>query len=254
MKVRCQVIRPQDARQYRQRSVSVLTRSDITQDSSTIRHVDYPETSATRPPPEITLSPNTRERLTAAKLAQDEVKDHVRAQALVMREHQYEELRIIRQFRESTAREKREREELSHLQQVDDFERTILEFETRQAVEERTADLIRTEVRMAAFREYMTRRRVAAVRQSQLEQDRMLAEQMGLEAIIAATEIQAQIEAQIQAQEAAEEREQIRQERLRECAVCMVEDDMDDMIQTPCAHWYCSIDLHSKFSYISILC
>ncbi|TRX91671.1 hypothetical protein FHL15_007453 [Xylaria flabelliformis] len=235
MEPRCQLIRPRDARQYRQRSVSALTRFYITQDLSTVKRLDYSETPATRHSPKLALSPNTYEELTAVKLAQNEVEDHVRAQALVMRERQYEELRTIRLFRESAAREKRERE-LSHQQQMDDFERMILEFETRQGVEERTADLIRREVRMAPFREYMTRRRAAAARQRQIEQDRMLAEQMEAVAIFEV--------AGIQAQEAAEQREQTRRQHLRECVVCMEEDDMSDMIQVPCEHWYCLEDLH----------
>ena len=46
-----------------------------------------------------------------------------------------------------------------------------------------------------------------------------------------------------------EEVERIRQERLRECAVCMDEADIDQMVQLPCTHWYCIEDLDSKSSW-----
>ncbi|KAI1192581.1 hypothetical protein F5X97DRAFT_337453 [Nemania serpens] len=67
----------------------------------------------------------------------------------------------------------------------------------------------------------------------------MLAEQVEEEARIE--------EAQIRAQEEAEGRERVRRERLRECAVCMEEDDMGAMIQAPCVHWYCHEDLQTAF-------
>ncbi|KAI0542647.1 hypothetical protein GGR58DRAFT_451363 [Xylaria digitata] len=242
MEVKCQVIRPKDARQYRQRSVSVLPRADPTQRSAASRYVEYPEASAApRPPPELVLSPNTYERLAAAKRAQDEFIDHVRAEALAMRERQYEELGTIRRFRESAAREKQEREEALRQQQMDDFEQIMLEFETRRAIEEeeRIAEAVRREAIRDSIRESMARMRDEAARQRQLEEDRILAEHMEAEARIE--------EAQIQAQQEAEERERIRRERLRECAVCMEEDDMGSMIQAPCAHWYCHEDLQTAF-------
>ena len=49
-----------------------------------------------------------------------------------------------------------------------------------------------------------------------------------------------------QAERAAEE-ERIRQERLRECAVCMEAEDVDRMIQLRCQHWYCPEDLLSRY-------
>jgi hypothetical protein len=45
----------------------------------------------------------------------------------------------------------------------------------------------------------------------------------------------------------AEEAERRRQERLRECVVCMDSSDMEFMIETPCEHWYCLDDLQSEF-------
>ncbi|KAI0486635.1 hypothetical protein F4859DRAFT_308544 [Xylaria cf. heliscus] len=242
MEVKCQVIRPKDARQYRKRSVSVLPRPGPRQGSAATRYVEYPEASAVpQPLPELVLSPSTYERLEAAKRAQDELIDHVRAEALAMRDHQYDELRRIKQFRELAARERREREEALRQQQMDDFEQIMLEFETRRAIEEeeRIAEVAQREVIRDSIRESMTRMRDEAARQRQLEEDRILAEQMEEEARIEET--------QIQAQEEAEERERIRRERLRECAVCMEADDMGSMIQAPCMHWYCPEDLQTAF-------
>ncbi|RYC54653.1 hypothetical protein CHU98_g11560 [Xylaria longipes] len=197
--------------------------------------------AAPRRPPELVLSPNTYERLAAAKRAQDGLTDQVRAEALVMRERQSEELRTIRQFRESAARERREREETLRQQQMDDFEQMMLEFETRRAIEEeeRFAEVVRREAIRDSIKESMARMRDEAARQRQVEQDRILAEHMETEARIE--------EAQMQAQEEAQERERIRRERLRECAVCMEADDMGSMVQAPCAHWYCHEDLQTAF-------
>lgn len=247
MEVKCQVIRPKGARQYRQRGVSVLLRSNPTQESAAIRYVEYPEASvAPRLPPELVLSPNTYERLAAAKRAQDELTDHVRAEALAIRERQYEELRIIRQLRELTAREKQVREETRRKPRMGDIERIMLEFENRRAIEEeeRIAEVVRREAMRDSIRESMTLMADEAARQRQVEQDRILAEHIEAEAGLE--------EARIQAQEEAEERERIRRERLRDCAICMDEDDMDSMIQAPCAHWYCHEDLQSKLSRVFV--
>ncbi|KAF2970548.1 hypothetical protein GQX73_g3030 [Xylaria multiplex] len=236
MEAKCQVIRPKDARQFRQRSVSVLPLSDPTQRLAASRHVEYPEASAaTRPPPELVLSPNTNERLAAAKRAQDELIDNVRAEALAMRERQYEKLRTIRRFRKTAAREKREREETLHQQQMGNFEQILLEFETRRAIEEeeRIAEVARRD----SIRESMTQMRDEAARQRQVEEDRRFAEYMEVAARVA--------EVEIRAQEESEERERIRRGRLRECAVCMEENDMGYMIQAPCVHWYCYEDLQN---------
>ncbi|GAW12935.1 hypothetical protein ANO14919_023080 [Xylariales sp. No.14919] len=242
MEVKCQVIRPNDARQYRQRSVSVLPRSDSTQYSTSRRYAEYPKASAApQPPTQLALSPKTYERLAAVKREQDGLRDNVIAEALVMRERQYEELERIQQLREAAVREQREREEVLRQQQMEDFEQMMLEFETRRAIEEeeRIAEQVRREAMIESIRESMIRMRDEAVRQRQLEQDRILAEQVEEEARIE--------EARIQAQAEAEERERIRRERLRECVVCMEEDDMSSMIQSPCAHWYCHEDLQTAF-------
>ncbi|RWA09522.1 hypothetical protein EKO27_g5571 [Xylaria grammica] len=295
MEVKCQAIRPNDARQYRQRSVSVLPRSDSTQYSTSRRYTEYPKASAApQPPTQLVLSPKTYERLAAVKREQDGLRDNVIAEALVMREHQHEELERIRQFRESAVREQREREEVLRQQQMEDFDRMMLEFKTRRAIEEeeRIAEQARREAMIESIRESMIRMRDEAVRQRRLEQDRILAEQVEefetrraieeeeeriaeevrREAMIRMrdeaarqrqleqdrilaeqVEEEARIEeARIQAQAEAEERERIRRERLRECVVCMEEDDMSSMIQTPCAHWYCHEDLQNAADNFAI--
>ncbi|XXG99000.1 hypothetical protein Hte_005333 [Hypoxylon texense] len=227
---RKQVIRPENARQYRQRSVSVLPRSDPTQGLTASNHVEAPEASAA--PLQLVLSRNTYERLAAAKRAQYGLTDELRAEALAMKERQQEELRIFREFRELAEKEKRQREETLRQQQLDDLQQRMLEFQTLRAIEEeeRNAEVARRREAEAQMRE-------EAIRQRQAEQDRILAERIAEEA--------ARIEQeQIQLREA-EERERIRRERFRECAVCMEEDDMGSMVQAPCAHWYCREDLQT---------
>lgn len=257
MMVQCQrAIRPKDARQYRQRSVSVLPRSDPTQDSTASNNV---ESSAG--PLQLVLSRNTYERLAAARRAQDGLTDQVRAEALAMKERQQEELRIFREFRELAEQEKRQQEEALRQLQLDDLRQRMLEFETLRAIEEEERA-----VEVARRRETEALMRDEAIRQRQAEQNRILAERIAEEeARVEEERIRIQEEEQrelIRIQEAeereririqeAEERERIRRERFRECAVCMEEDDMGSMIQAPCAHWYCREDLQSKFSNLSV--
>lgn len=45
--------------------------------------------------------------------------------------------------------------------------------------------------------------------------------------------------------------EEERRQRLRECAVCLEDQDMLLMIETPCGHWYCRGDIQSKAVYAS---
>ncbi|KAI0965131.1 hypothetical protein F4678DRAFT_453479 [Xylaria arbuscula] len=242
MNVEYQVIRPNDTHQHRERSVSVLPRSDSTQCSTPRRYAEYPIPSAApRPPTQLVLSPETYERLAAAKREQDGRRDHVIAEAVAMRERQYEELGRIQQFREVAAREQRGREEALRQQQMEDFEQMVLEFESRRAIEEgeRIAEEVRREAMRESLRESMIRMRDEDARQRQLEQDRLLAEHIEEEGRIEET--------RIQAQEEAEEQERIRRERFRQCAVCMEEDDMGSMIQVPCTHWYCHEDLQTAF-------
>lgn len=47
--------------------------------------------------------------------------------------------------------------------------------------------------------------------------------------------------------EQAAEEERVRQERLRDCVVCMEAGDMSDMAQLRCKHWYCPDDLLSRY-------
>ncbi|KAI6081696.1 hypothetical protein F4821DRAFT_248642 [Hypoxylon rubiginosum] len=252
MMVQCQrAIRPKDARQYRQRSVSVLPRSDPTQDSTASNNV---ESSAG--PLQLVLSRNTYERLAAARRAQDGLTDQVRAEALAMKERQQEELRIFREFRELAEQEKRQQEEALRQLQLDDLRQRMLEFETLRAIEEEERA-----VEVARRRETEALMRDEAIRQRQAEQNRILAERIAEEeARVEEERIRIQEEEQrelIRIQEAeereririqeAEERERIRRERFRECAVCMEEDDMGSMIQAPCAHWYCREDLQTAF-------
>ncbi|KAI2625608.1 hypothetical protein GGR54DRAFT_506863 [Hypoxylon sp. NC1633] len=238
MKVECQqVIRPENARQFRQRSVSVLPRSDPARDSTGSNHVESPKAAAA-PLHLVVLSRNTYKRLAAAKQAQYGLTDQFRAEALAMKERQQEQLRTFREFRESAENEKRQREETLRQQRLDDLHQRRLEFKTIRAIEEDERA-----VEVARRREAETQMREEATRQRQAEQARILAERIAEE--------EARIEEERrQAQEAAqeaEERERVRRECLKECAICLEEDDIGAMIQLPCTHWYCHEDLRTAF-------
>ena len=103
----------------------------------------------------------------------------------------------------------------------------------------------------------------AEQRRNALEQERREREQViaARQAEIAAEEERRQREreqaiAARQAEIAAEEErrrreEEERRQRLRQCAVCLEDQDMSLMIETPCGHWYCPEDLQSKAVYAS---
>ncbi|KAI1134206.1 hypothetical protein F5Y05DRAFT_239082 [Hypoxylon sp. FL0543] len=233
MMVEYQVIRPRNVHQCRLLSVSILPRSDPTRGSTATDDVESPP-EAFAAPLQLVLSRNTYERLAAAKQAQYGLTDQIRAEALATRERHHEELRRFREFREAAARENRWREETLRQQRLDDLQQRVLEFETRRAIEEeeRIAETARR-------REVEARMREEAIRHRQEEQDRILAER--------AAEEEARIEEERRRIREAEERERIRRERLRECAVCMEEDEMGSMVQVTCQHWYCHEDLQNAF-------
>ncbi|KAI1772105.1 hypothetical protein F4818DRAFT_444730 [Hypoxylon cercidicola] len=248
---RQRVIRPKDARQYRQRSVSVLPRSEPTQNSTASSNVE-----SSTGPLQLALSRNTYERLATARRAQYGLTDQVRAEALALKEHQQEGLRIFWESRELAEQSKRQREESLRQLQLDDLRQRLLELETLRAIEEeeRVAEVARIRQAEALMRE-------EAIRLRQAEQDRILAQRIEEEeARIEEERIRIEEEEQrerIRIQEEREririqeeERERIRRERFRECAVCMEEDDMGSMIQAPCSHWYCRGDLQigSRFA------
>ena len=81
----------------------------------------------------------------------------------------------------------------------------------------------------------------AEQRQSALEEERRIREQA-----IAAR--QAEIAAE---EERRQRQEEERRARLRECAVCLEDQDMSVMIEIPCRHWYCREDIQSKALYVS---
>ena len=81
----------------------------------------------------------------------------------------------------------------------------------------------------------------AEQRRRALEQERRIREQA-----IAAR--QAEIAAE---EERRRRQEEERRARLRECAVCLEDQDMSVMIETPCRHWYCREDIQSKTLYAS---
>lgn len=43
-----------------------------------------------------------------------------------------------------------------------------------------------------------------------------------------------------------EEAERIRRERERDCVVCLDTNDIEVMVEAPCAHWYCRVHLRGK--------
>ena len=81
----------------------------------------------------------------------------------------------------------------------------------------------------------------AEQRRSALEQEQRIREQA-----IAAR--QAEIAAE---EERRRRQEEERRARLRECAVCLEDQDMSVMIETPCRHWYCRGDIQSRAVYAS---
>ena len=81
----------------------------------------------------------------------------------------------------------------------------------------------------------------AEQRRNALEEERRVREQA-----IAAR--QAEIAAE---EERRRRQEEERRQRLRECAVCLEDQDMLLMIEAPCSHWYCRGDIQSKTVYAS---
>lgn len=190
-------------------------------------------------PLQLVLSRSTHERIAAAKRTQDGLIEQAKAEAVAVRHCQYEELRAFQKLRESSAIEKREREESLRQQRLEDVQQRVLAFEIARAIKQEEAD-----AEIARRIEAETQARYEAIRRRQAEQDRILAEHIAEEEV--------RLEEERRRTQEAEERERIRRERLRECAACMEEDDMGSMTQAPCTHWYCNEHLQSEFHQMPV--
>ena len=124
----------------------------------------------------------------------------------------------------SRAREATRRE---HVQQTKDEWESITRAESEAYHRAQEEELANRRARLAAEAEQ---------RRNALEQERRAREQA-----IAAR--QAEIAAE---EERRRRQEEGRRQRLRECAVCLEDQDMLLMIEAPCSHWYCRGDIQSK--------
>ena len=84
------------------------------------------------------------------------------------------------------------------------------------------------------------------IEQTQVDRQARLAEEAEEQRL--ALEQRRVLEAAEEAQRAhlAAEEEQRRRERERECAVCLEVNDITDMVEVPCGHWYCPDHLRGK--------
>lgn len=236
MELNYRVIRPNDARQYRQRSISVLPRADPTQPSTTNRYVQHSQASDTpRLPTELSLPRETYARLITVRQEQNRSRDTAIAESRVLRERQHEETNRIRRIWEATWESLQEIQEAQRHKRFNDYFDEMMHREMQRVMNE-----------VERKTEEMRRERDETLEQIQLEQDRMLAE---------LTEEQTRIQdTLVEALQEAETRERIRQENSRECAVCMEAGDVTHMVQVPCTHWYCHEDLESKSSHAFLQC
>ena len=226
-------IRPRNAAGYRRVSL-VSTRSRTTaQALNFATEPPSPEVHYERPRPQI--SARTQVLLDRAKQAQDTLVENALTEVnLLLSQNEgfsqgFRELRQqrVHELEQEKQRIKREREE--------DRRRRLALYEERRAIqyERIQADRIRREQERERRKEEQLQQR------RQLEEERRAQEEAAVEARRIAQEIRRWEH---------EEIERIRRERLRQCAVCMDETDLDLMIPLPCSHWYCVEDLTSKSS------
>ncbi len=97
-----------------------------------------------------------------------------------------------------------------------------------------------------AYEEELASRRARLAAEAERRQNALEQERRAREQAIAAR--QAEIAAE---EEQRWRQEEERRERLRECAVCLEDQDMGLMIEAPCRHWYCREDIQSKAVYAS---
>ena len=92
-----------------------------------------------------------------------------------------------------------------------------------------------------AYEEILAERRARLAAEAEQRRNALEQERREREQAIAAR--QAEIAAE---EERRRREEEERRQRLRQCAVCLEDQDMSLMIETPCGHWYCLEDLRSK--------
>ena len=103
---------------------------------------------------------------------------------------------------------------------------------------------VESEAYHRAYEEELANRRARLAVEAEQRRNALEQEQRAREQAIAAR--QAEIAAE---EERRRREEEERRQRLRECAVCLEDQDMLLMIEAPCRHWYCRGDIQSKAEY-----
>jgi len=184
-------------------------------------------------PPQPQISARTQELLDAAKQAQDAIVERAIAEANLLRAQKEEVSQLFRELRQQKVYEIEEEKQRITREQEEDRRRRLALYGERQRIEYERVRLDK----IRQVQEIERRREEILQRRRQLEEERRAQEE-------AAAEVRRREQ---------EEAERIRQERLRQCAVCMDEADIDLMVQLPCTHWYCVDDLDGKSFLIGSL-
>jgi len=233
--VQVAAIRPRNATGHRKVSLTSTrprttgqTLSFVLEPASPTLHLDDP------PLPRI--SGRTQSLLDAAKQAQDALVERAIAEANLLRAQKEEVSQLFRELRQQRVYELEEERQRVARAQDEDRRRRLALYEERQRIE---YEKIRLE-KLRRGQDIERRREELLQRRRQLEEERRAQEEAAEEDRRRAVEIRRREQ---------EEAERIRRERLRECAVCMDEADVDLMVQLPCTHWYCIEDLDSESSW-----
>lgn len=183
------------------------------------------------------ISTRTQALLDAAKQAQDALVERAITEANLLRAQKEEVSQLFKELRQQRVYDLEEEKQRIAREQEEGRRRRLALYEERQREEHERVrlDKVRRE------QEIERRKEGILQRGRQLAEERRAQEEAAAEARRIAQEIRRREQ---------EEAERIRQERLRQCAVCMDEVDMDLMAQLPCTHWYCVEDLDSKFSWL----
>jgi hypothetical protein len=229
-------IRPRNAAGYRRVSLTSTRSRTTAQALNFAPEPASPTLHYDDDPPRPQISARTQALLDAAKQAQDALVERAVTEANLLRAQKEEVSQLFRELRQQRLYELEEEKQRIAREQEESRRRRLALYEERQRVEYERIRLDKVR------REQEIERRKEEIIQSrrQLEEERRAQEEAATEARRIAEEIR---------QREQEEAERIRQERLRECAVCMDEADMDLMVQLPCTHWYCVEDLDSTFSW-----
>lgn len=238
-------IRPKNASIHRRVSLAQIRPKRIADTSSLASNLAIPEShyDASTPTP---IPARTQALLERARLAQDAIIEGVVSEANLLYSQKDHFSRLYYESRQQKTWQQERERQLVAREREDRRRRELERYYERQRVEHEKiqADIVRRE------QEIERRNAEFLERQRQREQERRAREEAEAEARRIAEEAR-RIEEEIRRREE-EEDERLRRARLRECAVCMEEADMDVMVQVPCLHWYCVEDLDSRSpSYVA---